>query len=262
MWPDTTSFAVHGRYALDLPEALETPEALKAAAQANEPVDDRVEDEADGRAPAIIAVTYGYSRDHREDWQQWMAAGAGDLGRRGPVPQFLQPLDGNASDIRALLEAVSALRQQLQQSGRRRGLCGRQRPLQRRDYEPAQPGEGAVGQPSARDLHTPAQAIVQERLPQSADGWQRAVRMEHATDGVGSSPTSHKAANAGWWCARAKAENGRAPPCSAKRTGSRRRGRSGCGTWATTSSPASPTPRRRWPKRASACRPGSRSSPL
>src|SRR5260221_14133571 len=30
---DTTSFAVHGHYALELPEGLETPEALTAAAQ-------------------------------------------------------------------------------------------------------------------------------------------------------------------------------------------------------------------------------------
>src|SRR5215472_6782834 len=34
---DTTSFSVHGRYTLDLPEALETAETLKAAAQANPP---------------------------------------------------------------------------------------------------------------------------------------------------------------------------------------------------------------------------------
>jgi transposase len=67
---DTTSFSVHGRYTLDLPEALETVETLKAAAQANQPV----EDGADDQAPAVIEVTYGYSRDHREDLKQWMLA--------------------------------------------------------------------------------------------------------------------------------------------------------------------------------------------
>jgi transposase len=64
-------------------------------------------------------VTYGYSRDHREDLKQWMLAlvtcGEG-------VPQFLQPLDGHASDNRALLEAVTGLTHQLQQSGESVGV--------------------------------------------------------------------------------------------------------------------------------------------
>ena len=65
----------------------------------------------------MIEVTYGYSRDHREDLKQWMLA----LVTSGEgVPQFLQPLDGNASDKRALLEAVQALTQQLQRAARRR----------------------------------------------------------------------------------------------------------------------------------------------
>jgi transposase len=55
----------------------------------------------------------------REDLKQWMlavvTAGEG-------VPQFLQPLDGNASDKRALLEAVTALTQHLQDSGESPGV--------------------------------------------------------------------------------------------------------------------------------------------
>lgn len=38
------------------------------------------------------------------------------------VPQFLQPLNGNASDKRALLQTVTALRQQLQERGETAGV--------------------------------------------------------------------------------------------------------------------------------------------
>src|SRR5262245_4448305 len=66
---DTTSFSVHGQYALDLPEGLETPETLRAAVRRAE---ERAEaspdaDGEDAAAPRVIAVTYGYSREHRED---------------------------------------------------------------------------------------------------------------------------------------------------------------------------------------------------
>jgi transposase len=64
-------------------------------------------------------VTYGYSRDHREDLKQWMVA----LVTSGEgVPHFLQPLSGNASDKRALLEVVRTLTQQLQESGETPGV--------------------------------------------------------------------------------------------------------------------------------------------
>src|SRR5260221_13667015 len=67
LYADTTSFAVSGDY----------PAA---------------EGDLDAQT---IAVTYGYSRDHREDLKQWMLA----LVTSGEgIPQFLQPLDGNASD--------------------------------------------------------------------------------------------------------------------------------------------------------------------
>jgi transposase len=77
---DTTSFAVSGDY-------------------------DR---EADAQA---IAVTYGYSRDHRADLKQWMLALA--TTRQGDVPLYCQALDGNASDKISLVEAVEALAEQL-----------------------------------------------------------------------------------------------------------------------------------------------------
>jgi transposase len=77
---DTTSFAVTGEYEPDL----------------------------DART---LAVTYGYSRDHRADLKQWMLALA--TTRAGDVPLFCQALDGNASDKVSLVAAVEALAEQL-----------------------------------------------------------------------------------------------------------------------------------------------------
>ena len=77
---DTTSFAVTGEYAEDLDAHT-------------------------------LAVTYGYSRDHRADLKQWMLALA--TTRQGDVPLFCQALDGNASDKASLVAAVEALAEQL-----------------------------------------------------------------------------------------------------------------------------------------------------
>jgi len=77
---DTTSFAVTGEYAADL-EAH------------------------------TLAVTYGYSRDHRADRKQWMLALA--TTRQGDVPLFCQALNGNASDKVNLVAAVETLADQL-----------------------------------------------------------------------------------------------------------------------------------------------------
>jgi transposase len=77
---DTTSFSVTGQYAADLDAHT-------------------------------LAVTYGYSRDHRADLKQWMLALA--TTRQGDVPLFCQTLDGNASDKVSLIAAVEALADQL-----------------------------------------------------------------------------------------------------------------------------------------------------
>ena len=61
---DTTSFAVSGAYAGDEPGESEA---------------------------SVIAITYGYSRDHREDLKQWMLALA--TTHEGDVPLFLRPRD-------------------------------------------------------------------------------------------------------------------------------------------------------------------------
>src|SRR2546425_7258016 len=84
---DTTSFSVSGDYA----RAEETAE------------------------PAVIAITYGYSRDHRDDLKQWMLALA--TTHDGDVPLFLQPLDGNSSDKVSLPATISAVLTQLREAG-------------------------------------------------------------------------------------------------------------------------------------------------
>jgi len=87
---DTTSFSVSGEYAPD-PEDAEEEDAQ------------------------VVAVTYGYSRDHREDLKQWMLALA--TTRQGDIPLYLHALDGNASDKVSLVEAVEALGEQLHGEG-------------------------------------------------------------------------------------------------------------------------------------------------
>ncbi|HEV2462101.1 MAG TPA: IS1634 family transposase, partial [Ktedonobacterales bacterium] len=88
---DTTSFAVSGTY----------PPA---------------EGDLDAQT---IAVTYGYSRDHREDLKQWMLA----LVTSGEgIPQFLKPLDGNASDKTVLPQVVLELTRQLRTSDEAAGV--------------------------------------------------------------------------------------------------------------------------------------------
>ena len=144
---DTTSFSVSGEYAPD-------------AAMEGE--------EGDEGEPAVIEVTYGYSRDHREDLKQWMLA----LVTSGEgVPQFLQPLDGNASDKRALLEAVTALTQQLQDSGETPGVYVADSGLYSAQNMTQLNAAGVRWVSRVPQTSTAAQAIVQERLD-TLDAWQ------------------------------------------------------------------------------------------
>jgi transposase len=82
---DTTSFSVSGEYA-----------------------------RAAGDDATVIAITYGYSRDHRKDLKQWMLA----LGttHEGEIPLFMQPLDGNSSDKVSLIAAIMAIQRQLREA--------------------------------------------------------------------------------------------------------------------------------------------------
>src|SRR5438093_11884968 len=83
---DTTSFSVSGEYLRESEEM------------------------ADAQA-AVIAITYGYSRDHREDLKQWMLALA--TTHEGDIPLVMQPLDGNSSDKASLLAAITTIQSQL-----------------------------------------------------------------------------------------------------------------------------------------------------
>jgi transposase len=64
-------------------------------------------------APVALAITYGYSRDHRADLKQWMLALA--TTHDGDLPIFLRPLDGNSSDKEHLSAAVKEVMTQLRE---------------------------------------------------------------------------------------------------------------------------------------------------
>jgi transposase len=84
---DTTSFSVSGTYSRD---------------------------EADQEGnPVAIAITHGYSRDHREDLKQWMLALV--TTHEGDVPLFLRPLDGNSSDKESLATTITQVIRQLRE---------------------------------------------------------------------------------------------------------------------------------------------------
>jgi len=129
-------------------------------------------------APTVIEVTYGYSRDHREDLKQWMLA----LVTSGEgIPQFLQPRDGNASDKRALLEAVTALTQHLRESGETPGVYVADSGLYSAENMTQLNHASVQWVSRVPETSSAAQAIVQERLESSietAEAWQ------HSADGA------------------------------------------------------------------------------
>jgi transposase len=63
--------------------------------------------------PVPLAITYGYSRDHREDLKQWMLALA--TTHDGDIPIFLRPLNGNSADKEHLSAAVKEVMTQLRE---------------------------------------------------------------------------------------------------------------------------------------------------
>jgi len=86
---DTTSFSVSGEYTQETNETADPD-------------------------PTVIAITSGYSRDHREGLKQWMLALA--TTHDGDIPLFMQPLDGNSSDKASLLSAITSIQSQLQET--------------------------------------------------------------------------------------------------------------------------------------------------
>ena len=103
MHVDTTSFSVSGQYSM----AGEGKEFREGAVP-------------NSSEAAVIVITYGYSRDHREDLKQWMIALA--TTHDGDVPLFLQPLDGNSSDKVSLLAAITALQAQVREAEEEPGI--------------------------------------------------------------------------------------------------------------------------------------------
>ena len=139
---DTTSFSVSGEY-------------------------QPVEGDLDAQT---IAVTYGYSRDHRDDLKQWVLA---LVTTEEGIPQFLKPLDGkpldgNASDKTSLPQVVMELTHQLRASSEPAGLyvadSGRYSEANMRALN-----EAAIAWVSrVPETSTLAQAIVREEPA----GWQ------------------------------------------------------------------------------------------
>ncbi len=90
---DTTSFSVSGAYRAE----------------------GGADDQGKGEQEAVpIAITYGYSRDHRADLKQWMLGLA--TTHDGDIPIFLRPLDGNSSDKESLSAMVTTVMTQLRET--------------------------------------------------------------------------------------------------------------------------------------------------
>jgi transposase len=159
---DTTSFAVSGEY----------------------------DSEADAQA---IAVTYGYSRDHRADLKEWMLALA--TTRAGDVPLYCQALDGNATDKVHLLAAVEALADQLHTEDQE----GEEAPIFVADsglYSAETVARlAAAGSAGSAERPTPRHRRMRRCRWRRTPGGRRVIssgRLRHTL----------RPANAGWWSAR------------------------------------------------------------
>jgi transposase len=118
---DTTSFSVSGEYA-----------------------------RAEGDDATVIAITYGYSRDHREDLQQWMLARAST--HDGDLPLFMQPLDGTSLDKVSLIAAIMAIQRQLREAEGEASVYVADNGVGSRDqYHAVEPGGSQVGESRLRD---------------------------------------------------------------------------------------------------------------
>jgi transposase len=106
---DTTSFCVSGEY-LSREEETNQQTVLEEKTKP-------LEEEKMGPEPMAaipIAITSGYSRDHRADLQQWMLGLA--TTHDGDIPIFMQPLDGNSSDKESLSAMVTDIMKQIRQT--------------------------------------------------------------------------------------------------------------------------------------------------
>lgn len=106
---DTTSFSVKGEYLTQEKTGKEGSEEGNADKESMKPEEPQREEDA-----IPIAITYGYSRDHRADLKQWMVGLA--TTHEGDVPIFMRPLDGNSSDKESISAMVTTVMTQLRQS--------------------------------------------------------------------------------------------------------------------------------------------------
>src|SRR5262249_55003228 len=91
---DTSSFAVSGAYAAEVPDETVADGVDAAVGAAEGDLETRV-----------VAHHHGYSpRDRRSDLKQWMLALA--TTREGDIPLFLRSLDGNSSDHISLVATI------------------------------------------------------------------------------------------------------------------------------------------------------------
>lgn len=97
---DTTSFCVSGEY---LSKEEETNQQATLEEKTKQLEEEKMGPEPMAAIP--IAITSGYSRDHRADLQQWMLGLA--TTHDGDIPIFMRPLDGNSSDKESLSAMVT-----------------------------------------------------------------------------------------------------------------------------------------------------------
>ena len=109
---DTTSFSVNGEY---LPKETRSEEPMEEEKIGKESIEKEKTSKEPIEEEAIpIAITYGYSRDHRADLKQWMLGLA--TTHEGDIPIFLRPLDGNSSDKESISAIVTQVMTQLRET--------------------------------------------------------------------------------------------------------------------------------------------------
>jgi hypothetical protein len=217
---DTTSFAVTGECAADLDAQT-------------------------------LAVTYGYSRDHRADLKQWMLALA--TTRQGDVPLYCQALDGIASDKVSLVAVLEALAEQLrtdEQDDEEAPIFVADSGLYSAENVAHLSGAGVRWIRRVPDTSTPAKQ-AKAALAVADAAWQQEGDLFWA-----SAPQA-PAGEAGSWSAPSGARSG-----SARRSSGRWRRRAPCGRSSSgisgpSASPAHPTRKRRWTSSSSSVRSGS-----
>jgi transposase len=142
---DTTSFSVSGQYAM----AGEGNVAEAGAEQTSSEA-------------AVIAITSGYSRDHREDLKQWMIALA--TTHAGDVPLFLQPLDGNSSDKVSLLAAITSIQAQLREANGEPGIYVADSGVGSRvEYAAVERSRSQVGESCSGDLKRSESSVARRQ---------------------------------------------------------------------------------------------------